>query len=159
MVPQTCELEIKAIVLHRRTHEPSAILQDRTGLRVVTVPVDLAEAGALVVGIEQSDSGLPFPEDLVARLFDEHHFAADGVFLRPRKNGRFETTLRYRAGRRRHELRMQPGEGLTLSVRFEVPIYINSDDLRRCSSCGIPSSLDLFSQDVLLLDSASIRRL
>jgi bifunctional DNase/RNase len=159
MVPQTCELEIKAIVLHRRTHEPSAILQDRTGLRVVTVPVDLAEAGALVIGIEQSESGLPFPEDLVVRLFDKHRFTAEGVYLRPLKHDRFETSLHYRAGRRHHEIRLRPGEGLSLSVRFEVPIYIRMDDLNRCSSCGIPSSLDLFSQDVLLLDSASIRGL
>ncbi|WP_455381066.1 bifunctional nuclease domain-containing protein [Salinispira pacifica] len=159
MVSQFCELEIKAVVLHRRSHEPAAILQDGTGLRVVTVPVDLAEAGALISRTEQLENGLPYPLDLIATLFDEHRFSAEGVFLTPGEKGQYGARLNYRSGRRRHQIVVRAGEALLLSVHFDIPVYMHNDDLRRCSSCGLPASLDLFSQDVLLLDSVSPRQL
>ncbi len=149
------DLEIKAIVLHRKTHEPTAILQDATGLRMVTVPVDIASAGALIVGVEQPESDLPLDHSLVVRLFDQHGFTAEGVLFTAAAPGQFGATLRYRAGRRRYEIAVSPGEGLLLSIRFSVPIYMKPEDLDRCSSRGLPDSLDLFSQDVLLLDSIS----
>ncbi|HUX13820.1 MAG TPA: bifunctional nuclease domain-containing protein [Spirochaetia bacterium] len=152
---RVCELDIKAIVLHRKTLEPTAVLQDVTGLRMVTVPVDTALAGALIIGVEQPESEFPLDHSLVVRLFDQHGFIAEALLLTMAESGLIGAVLRYRAGRRRYELVVTPGDGMLLSIRFSVPIYMKPADLDRCSSSGLPDSIDLFSQDVLLLDSIS----
>ena len=158
MAQKFCELRIKAIVLHRKTHEPSAVLQDTTDLRMVTVPVDLGDAGALMAGAAQVESGLPFPQNAVCELFAEHGFVAEGLLLRPGRQNRFETVLRYHAGRKQHEINVRAGEGLSLSLYFEVPVMMSNEDLAACGTCGLPGSLDYFSQEVVLLDSPFAHR-
>jgi bifunctional DNase/RNase len=151
MASPTTQLEIKAIVMHRRTHEPTVILQDTGGLHTVPVPVASAEAGALVIGFDESGPGVPLPHDIVVQLFSAHRFTPQNVMFRVDESGRLFSTLWYRFRRRVHSIAMQPGDALTIAIRLSVPILIPTEQLVHYSPPGIPDSLDVFSQDVLLL--------
>ncbi|HUX49938.1 MAG TPA: bifunctional nuclease domain-containing protein [Spirochaetia bacterium] len=156
MATATTRLEIKAIVMHRRTHEPTVILQDTDGVQLIPIPVGAAEAGALIIGMDRDGAHLPLPHDILLDLFAAHRFVPESVLFHFSSEYCTGSLLRYRFRRRRYELEIRPADALTIAVRNALPMFAPTGELERARRPVLPDSLDVFSQDVLLLNHGSI---
>jgi len=155
MATATTRLEIKAIVMHRSTHEPTVILQDTDGVQLIPIPLGAAEAGALIIGMDQDGAHLPLPHDVLLDFFAAHRFSPESVLFHFSSEHCTGSLLRYTFRRHRYALEVRPADALTIAVRNSLPMFAPTSELERARRPALPDSLDVFSQDVLLLSHRS----
>ncbi len=123
------EFEVLGVTLHGRQDDPSLLLQHTGSDSVVALTVGASEAAAVVLEIEGVVSSTPLTHHLLPALFVRHGFEALRLEVQLGSESQPIATLYYRALGEDHRLPLRPSDGVSIALRFGLPIYVDSEIL------------------------------
>lgn len=123
------EFEVLGVTLHGRQDDPSLLLQHTGSDSVVALTVGASEAAAVVLEIEGVVSSTPLTHHLLPALFVRHGFEALRLEVQLGSESQPIATLYYRALGEDHRLPLRPSDGVSIALRFGLPIYLDSEIL------------------------------
>ncbi|TVR88230.1 MAG: bifunctional nuclease family protein [Spirochaetaceae bacterium] len=123
------EYAVLGVTLHGRQDDPSLLLQHTSSDSVVALTVGASEAAAVVLEIEGVVSSTPLTHHLLPALFVRHGFEALRLELQLDSESQPVATLYYRALGEDHRLLLRPSDGVSIALRFGLPIYVDSEIL------------------------------
>jgi bifunctional DNase/RNase len=121
------QYQVRGLALHEASRSPYLIIQNIYEGDTITMGVDPTEAGTLLMMLSGTASPVPRPEDVLSSFFDQHHFHPEYVSVQRLGGPLPRAVLRYRKGLRHFETSLQPAYGISLALRFEIPVYLSPE--------------------------------
>ncbi len=119
--------EIKGIVLERRSRLPLVLLHNIEKNIFLPIHVGPFEASAIIVEMEGVQPPRPLTHDLLAKMFQKHHFTLTAVEIYACVEEKQLARIKYRSRLATYEMEVRPSDGIALAIRLNAPIFVTDD--------------------------------
>jgi bifunctional DNase/RNase len=122
------QYQVRGLALHEATRSPFLVLEDVAEGDTITIQIGPSEAGTLLLTITDTIPAVPQPDDVLADLFEQHHFQAEYITIQNLGSPRSYAVLHYRSIMKKHyQTNLQPAYGIALALRFDIPIFLSPE--------------------------------
>ena len=115
------------------------VLIEEKGERRIQIIIGGFEAQAIVIKLENLDPPRPLTHDLFKSFADEFNISVSEVFIYKLEEGVFYSTLVCSNGAKEYSIDSRTSDAVALALRFNCPIYITEDILKKAGIVINPS--------------------
>ena len=115
------------------------VLIEEKGERRIPIIIGGFEAQAIVIKLENLDPPRPLTHDLFKSFADEFNISVSEVFIYKLEEGVFYSTLVCSNGAKEYSIDSRTSDAVALALRFNCPIYITEDILKKAGIVINPS--------------------
>lgn len=121
------QYHVKGLALHEKSQVPFLILENRFENDTITIQVAAAEADTLLLQMSGAVSPVPTPQDAIAELLGRHLLRPEYLVINHLGSNEARAILHYRSLLRRYHMSLLPAEGIALSIRLDIPLYLTPE--------------------------------
>jgi bifunctional DNase/RNase len=136
--------EVKGIALEQKSRLPLVLLQNAEKNVLLPIHVGPFEASAIIVEMEGVHPPRPLTHDLLAQVFQKHHFKLDAVEIYACVEEKQLSRIKYHSRLASHKMEVRPSDGIALAIRLNAPIFITDEVV-----CTLSNSRELFYDSTL----------
>ncbi|MCX7655331.1 MAG: bifunctional nuclease family protein [Treponemataceae bacterium] len=118
--------ELIGLAYEERRELPFVLLRETQSGKVVSFPVNHAEASNIIFSAEGIRGPQPGIHEAFIQLFVKHGYKADYVYIWGDGDTHFYGYLKYRSRFVSHRLEMNPADAISLALRFKIPIMVDA---------------------------------
>ncbi|HOJ99566.1 MAG TPA: DUF151 domain-containing protein [Termitinemataceae bacterium] len=145
--------ELIGLAYEDRRELPFVLLREPQSGKVISFPINHAEASSIIFGAEGIRGPQPGIHDAFIQFFVKHGYKADYVYIWGDGDTHFYGYLKYHARFVSHRLEMNPADAISLAIRFKVPIMVDENLLAHMPDSDTKERETGFSfQQVLVFD-------
>ena len=131
--------KVKGIALEQRSRLPLVLLHNAEKNILLPINVGPFEASAIIVEMEGVQPPRPLTHDLLAKMFQKHHFRLTAVEIYACVEEKQLSRIRYRSRFASYEMEVRPSDGIALAIRLDAPILITDEVI-----CALSDTRELF---------------
>jgi len=121
------QYKVKGLALQESSQNPYVILEDSIEGDTITIRIGPSEASSLLLSLTGSIPPVPQIHDLFADLMGQQHLRAEYLSITILDNRESSALLFYRRNFRQYSLQLKPADGIALSFRLGIPIYLTPE--------------------------------
>ena len=122
--PGPQEVEVVAVVVDDRTHQPVVVLQGRRDKRHLSMAIGLAEATGIAVPLQGVTPPRPLTHDLFLTLFGRLNVTVKRVVITDLRDDIYYAVLHLTARGESLALDARPSDAIALALRAKVPVLV-----------------------------------
>jgi uncharacterized protein len=146
--------EIKGIALEETSKLPVVILHNDKKNILLPIQIGPFEASAIIVEMEGVQPPRPLTHDLIAELFQKHHFRLLSVEIYRCVEDKQLARIKYNSRFATHQMEVRPSDGIALAIRLNAPIYVTDEVIHTLANSTDPYYKSKLSKsEVLYLES------
>jgi len=119
------EMVIDTLQLSLENYKHVLILKEKVGKRSIPIFVDLWEADAIAVKLQNINVSRPTTHDLLCNLLNAMGFSVNSVMLNRLQEETYYAELVVISGDKSHRLDCRPSDGLAVAIRVGAPIFVD----------------------------------
>ena len=119
------EVQIKGVVIDRRTQSPVVILWDERNKKFVPIWIGFAEARAIYFALQGIKPPRPITHDLLARMIKVMGGKVTKVKITKLENNTYYAYVQVKVGKKVYNVDSRPSDAIALALRVGAPIFIS----------------------------------
>lgn len=105
------------------------VLSEKNGIRKLPIVIKPSDAQQIALKIEGVNSSRPMTHDLFKSFTDLYDIKVEEVYIYAVLEGIFYTKIITSQGLQENEIECTSGDGISLSIVYDCPLYVNEDVL------------------------------
>jgi bifunctional DNase/RNase len=122
----TVETKIKTLMLDPNTQSPVVILESIADKRLLPIWIDIAEARAIALEIEQVKPPRPLTHDLLRNILNRLGATLDRAVITELRNSTYYALLYLRLNGRDLQIDARPSDAMALALKMKAPVFVSS---------------------------------
>jgi bifunctional DNase/RNase len=124
MLPGAQEVDVVALVVDERTHQPTIVLEGKRDRRNLAMVIGLAEATGIAVPLQGVTPPRPLTHDLFLTLFGRLKVTLVRAVINDLKDGVYYATIVLSIAGSEVALDARPSDAIALAVRAKAPVFV-----------------------------------
>jgi len=117
------EMKVKTVVIDPNAQSPVVVLEGVAAKEFLPIWIDIPEARAISLEIEQVKTPRPLTHDLFLTLFGRLKVSVTKVVITDLRNHTYYATVYLTAGGTPMEIDSRPSDAIALAIRAKVPVF------------------------------------
>jgi bifunctional DNase/RNase len=118
------EARIKTLMVDPNTQAPVVILESVSDKRLLPIWIDIAEARAIALEMEQVKLPRPLTHDLMRNVLDRLGATLERVLIADLKNSTYYALLFLKSKGQELQIDARPSDAMALALRMKAPVFI-----------------------------------
>ncbi len=136
------EMRIKGLVVDPISKMPIVVLEDLKSERMLPIWIGVFEANAIALKIENVVTPRPMTHDLMKNFLDKLNITVEKVVVNDVRDNTFYALIHCRYKDQSITVDSRPSDAIALSLRVNVPIYVEEEVVKKAHSLKSEESLE-----------------
>jgi bifunctional DNase/RNase len=119
----TVETKIKTVIVDPNTQAPVVILESVADQKLLPIWIDVAEARAIALELEQVKTPRPLTHDLMRNILNRVGAALERAVITDLRNNTYYATLHLRLKGQELQIDARPSDAIALALRMKAPVF------------------------------------
>jgi bifunctional DNase/RNase len=125
--PGTLETKIKSLMVDPNTQSPVVILESVADKRLLPIWIDIAEARAIALELEQIKVPRPLTHDLMRNILNRLGATLERVVITDLRNGTYYALLYLKSKGQELQIDARPSDAMALALKTNAPVFVASE--------------------------------
>lgn len=135
-------MRIKGLVVDPISKMPIVVLEDLKSERMLPIWIGVFEANAIALKIENVVTPRPMTHDLMKNFLDKLNITVEKVVVNDVRDNTFYALIHCRYKDQSITVDSRPSDAIALSLRVNVPIYVEEEVVKKAHSLKSEESLE-----------------
>lgn len=128
--PRTIEMKVKNLVIDPNTNTPVLLLEAVSDKQLLPIWIDVPEARAISLEIEQVKPPRPLTHDLIRNILDGLGATVQRVTITELRNSTYLATISLSHKGQELQIDSRPSDAIAVALRMKAPIYASAQVLQ-----------------------------
>jgi len=119
------EMKVKTVVIDPNAQSPVVILEGVAAKEFLPIWIDMPEAQAIAIEIEQVKTARPLTHDLVRNILKELGAKVNRVTITNLRNNTYFATISLAIKGQKAEIDSRPSDAIAIALRMNAPIFVS----------------------------------
>jgi bifunctional DNase/RNase len=138
----TLETKIKTVMLDPNTRTPVVVLEAVADKRLLPIWIDVNEARAIALELEQIKAPRPLTHDLMRNILTRLGASLERAVITDLRNNTYYAILYLRLKGQELQVDARPSDAMALALRMNAPIFVSSQVFARSKAVPAPRRTD-----------------
>jgi len=138
----TVETKIKTVIVDPNTQSPVVILESVADQRLLPIWIDVTEARAIALELEQVKTPRPLTHDLLRNILNRIGAALERVVITDLRNNTYYAMLHLRLKGQELQIDARPSDAIALALRMKAPVFAAAQVLAKSKAAPAPKRAD-----------------
>jgi bifunctional DNase/RNase len=140
--PAPVETRIKTVVVDPNTQTPVVILESLADQQLLPIWIDVTEARAIALELEQVKTPRPLTHDLMRNILSRIGVALERVTITDLRNNTYYAVLYLRVKNQELQIDARPSDAIALALRMKAPIFASAQVFAKSRPAPTPGRID-----------------
>jgi bifunctional DNase/RNase len=138
----TVETKIKSVIIDPNTQSPVVILEAVSDQRLLPIWIDIAEARAIALELEQVKTPRPLTHDLMRNILNRFGATLERAVITELRNNTYYATLYLRQKGQELQIDARPSDAIALALRMKAPVFAATQVFANSKAVPAPKRVD-----------------
>jgi bifunctional DNase/RNase len=125
--PATVESKIKTLMVDPNTQSPVVILESVTDKKLLPIWIDIAEARAIALELEQIKPPRPLTHDLLRNILHRLGATLERAVITDLRNNIYYALLYLKSKGQEFQIDARPSDAIALALKMHAPVFVASE--------------------------------
>jgi bifunctional DNase/RNase len=140
--PDTVETRIKTVIVDPNTQTPVVILESVANQQLLPIWIDVTEARAIALELEQVKTPRPLTHDLMRNILSRIGATLERVTITDLRNNTYYAILYLRLKNQELQIDARPSDAIALALRMKAPIFAAAQVFAKSRPAPTPGRTD-----------------
>jgi bifunctional DNase/RNase len=138
----TVETKIKTVMVDPNTQAPVVVLESVADQRLLPIWIDVAEARAIALELEQVKTPRPLTHDLMRNILNRIGATLERAVITDLRNNTYYATLYLRLKGQELQIDARPSDAIALALRMKAPVFAAAQVFAKSRAAPAPKRAD-----------------
>jgi bifunctional DNase/RNase len=136
------ETKIKTVIIDPNTQTPVVILESVTDQRLLPIWIDITEARAIALELEQVKTPRPLTHDLMRNILNQIGATLERITISDLRNNTYYAILNLRLKNQEVQIDARPSDAIALALRMKAPIFASAQVFAKSRPAPMTGRID-----------------
>jgi bifunctional DNase/RNase len=138
----TVETKIKTVIVDPNTQAPVVVLESVADQKLLPIWIDVAEARAIALELEQVKTPRPLTHDLMRNILNRVGATLERAVITDLKNNTYYAILYLRLKGQELQIDARPSDAIALALRMKAPVFAAAQVFAKSRAVPAPKRAD-----------------